>query len=180
MNCSLPLLGCLYWVTKSRTLGKWSGIKWGAMGNTLGTTKVQKLQHHNPPQKKKTEPIGQCWLTSLAVKNFYAYLPLYHFWHRLMGRGTNNVTNSCFLLISWWMFTQSSFLFLFSRSHFDWPIPKSLLLLGTSSGTDWKHEKTPPKKSLIVPPNPKENKLGPFECMWSLLIGCMKIMVLKL
>jgi hypothetical protein len=41
-------------------------------------------------------------------------------------------------------------------------------------------KKPPPKKIPAPSPNPKEKKLGPFECMWSLLIGCMKIMVLKL
>jgi hypothetical protein len=41
-------------------------------------------------------------------------------------------------------------------------------------------KKSPLKKIPSLPRNPKEKKFGPSECMWSLLIGCMKIMVLKL
>jgi hypothetical protein len=137
------------------------------MGNTLGTTKVQKIQHPtSSPKEKKLSPLGTCWLTSLAVKNLYAYLPFYHFWHRLMGRGTNYATNSCFLLISWWVFTQSSLFWFFFKDYFDWPIPKSLLLLGTSWGTDWEHEKNPPKKNPFPYPQTQKKK------SWALLNAC--------
>ncbi len=59
-------------------IGKHIENLWNNLGNTLGTNKSNKS--NNPltlPKRKKLGPLGGCWLTSLAAKNFYANLSLF-------------------------------------------------------------------------------------------------------
>ncbi len=48
------------------------------------------------------------------------------------------------------------------------------MLLGKPLGTHWE------QKKKILSHKPKRKNLGPLDCMWSLLIGRMDIMVLRL
>lgn len=82
----------IVWVREHISKSEYSDVKWGAFGNTLGTWgacwelsgnligthwEEQKIPHPPPPflpKRKKTGPLGACWLTTLAAKNFYAYL----------------------------------------------------------------------------------------------------------
>ncbi len=51
------------------------------------------------------------------------------------------------------------------------------MLLGKPLGTHWEQKKN--KKNSLSQTQKKKN-LGPLESMWSLLIGCMNITVLRL
>jgi hypothetical protein len=48
---------------------------WGIWCKHLGTTQIEKIQHHSPPSSKgkKLGPF-ECMLIPLAAKNFYDYL----------------------------------------------------------------------------------------------------------
>jgi hypothetical protein len=66
----------------------------------LGTKKSNKSNNTlTLPKRKKLGPLGACWLTSLAAKNFYANLSLFFF--IIFGLGTQIMGHSQVTLLGY-------------------------------------------------------------------------------